>query len=689
MLCRCSYLLLAICFSFSIQAMEIIGPKYIQPGETVILSVPDYQQYEDIQWQTSRFQGDFMPGGEMQHLIQLHLDSLSRDSQILLRAFGLNGWNYDIANSELMVRTDKPALLNATIAGADNLRKGEASYFSLQNLPSDAHVIWQVADENGELREVIVEQNGTQITLLVTDTYSGSSTFKLYAFVTTQGWQYQVDKTLSVGVNQPNPKLTLQLDPNYTALVQGSATVQLENIPSEAEISYLWSVIKQPEGSVVELQGTAFKTVGLVAEDVGASKKATLSIQATITTQTQQAVLEKEFDITIEPNRSPEVSYQLERNELWSTGSALLDITVSEPEQEAYSIVVINPNSQQFLLEKLSDTSYKITAKADHPLQGNFELRVADIHGHERLEYIPISIKALPEIQFEHQSTHYAGSNIPLIAHLAVEAGDIKEIHWQQIAGSSRELLSYVELQSGFESLHLPQQYEFEIAVKLSGNVVVSAVTQIQTVATQVLNDTGDKRHISDQGEWTSNVSSIFLLPRLDAQVGRDVDIDLVKLGNGPDGFDFSFLSSDGTIVPDFSDTARCLQDNATGFVWLIKHAQRHAITQQLPLASSCEVAECSIEQIQLQLNRQQQCGKSDWRLPSPVQLLSVLSLNRNASTLTWLTNDLNAAIPYLRLRTTAVKDQKVYTVNWYGTELSTLWRSEQSELHFLLMAGQ
>jgi len=63
-------------------------------------------------------------------------------------------------------------------------------------------------------------------------------------------------------------------------------------------------------------------------------------------------------------------------------------------------------------------------------------------------------------------------------------------------------------------------------------------------------------------------------LPGQDADEGRDAlarDGLLLKLGEGPAGFDYTKLDPDGEELPDDAASWSCVRDNFTGLVWEVK----------------------------------------------------------------------------------------------------------------------
>ncbi|WP_235407166.1 DUF1566 domain-containing protein [Pseudoalteromonas sp. SMS1] len=684
------WLLLVLALGFQAEALEVHGPKYIQPGEAVMFNVVDSGKYQQIEWQQSFFNGEIYTTGDKQQTLQLALNSASTDSYIFIRAYGIDGWNYDVADLELEVKQNKPEPINVTIQGADTLSKGQSADYTLSGLPMGTHIEWVVADEFGNDRGLKVTPNGDTVTLKVNKRYSGSNAILVNAVYVHNGWQYIKSKNISLGVVAPQPELNLELDSDYTALIPGGVSASINNLPVDAQINYTWRVVVPPLFSSISLQNETTKNVELLAQNVEVASKATLAVKVEIITHDQQAVLEKEFDITIEPNLPPQLSHQLANPTLWHTQKTQLTVNVMEPEKEVYDFQLNNLSPALLKITHVTDGEYVLTAIADSNETASVQLSATDIHGNKNEQVIDVSVKKLPVIAFEHATKRYTKSKVPLLARINVPASFARKVTWRQSFGSQVTLDGSSTFEPSFTATALPQEYRFELEVDLGDGVKVSKSTQVNTLPVKVLNDTGDKRLIDETDQWYSPVSN-GVLQGLDAQHGRDAQLNLIKLGSGPDGFDFIFLNEQGHFVENFSAQAYCLHDNVSGLTWLLKSAGSYPLEQALPLDDDmCADSTCSINALIRDLTARRACGKMDWKLPNINQALSVLSSNKQNSTLAWLSNnELASTQGVLNLRTSAMKDQKYYAFLLYGNELNGTWKNTAENAQFLLVAEQ
>ncbi len=173
------------------------------------------------------------------------------------------------------------------------------------------------------------------------------------------------------------------------------------------------------------------------------------------------------------------------------------------------------------------------------------------------------------------------------------------------------------------------------------------------------LNDTGVTRCRAPDAGDTLCASA----PGQDAHAGRDALAaagQLTKTGNGPGGFDFTKLGASGLPLgvqnqpwaKNGTEAAgtiwHCVRDNHTGLVWEVKtntasdlHYGQNTYswyssdmaTNGLVMGSQnggvCSQSACDTQAFAQQVNTEKLCGLSNWRLPSPVELLSIVDQRR------------------------------------------------------------
>jgi len=129
-----------------------------------------------------------------------------------------------------------------------------------------------------------------------------------------------------------------------------------------------------------------------------------------------------------------------------------------------------------------------------------------------------------------------------------------------------------------------------------------------------------------------------------DAEFGRDATHN--DDSDGHAGFSFTKLDANGNALPASAAAWSCVQDNVTGRVWEVKttsglRSQSNTYTWYNPdtktnggnagtqNGGSCTGSACDTQGYVQAVNAQDLCGKSDWRLPSQFELLSIVSNDR------------------------------------------------------------
>lgn len=168
-----------------------------------------------------------------------------------------------------------------------------------------------------------------------------------------------------------------------------------------------------------------------------------------------------------------------------------------------------------------------------------------------------------------------------------------------------------------------------------------TGVTQCRT-GTETI---GQCEHLGAQGQ--------------DAQYGRDAQVlkgNLIKLGGGNAGFDFTKIAQNGEKLAIQNQAWQlngseaqgtvwhCVQDNHTGLLWEVKsseetslhfgadtfswyepNAQRNGGQAGGQDLGMCNQKPCDTASFIQRVNQEKLCGKNNWRLPTPGELLSII----------------------------------------------------------------
>lgn len=177
-----------------------------------------------------------------------------------------------------------------------------------------------------------------------------------------------------------------------------------------------------------------------------------------------------------------------------------------------------------------------------------------------------------------------------------------------------------------------------------SGSSQLEISTQLAVVA-GAINDTGEASCISITGSFPDGISNCDDLPagadmwpkdvlsgavalptgrvpQQDGNTGRDADAQLVKVGSGIAGFDYTKLDANGNAVSASNTAFECVRDNVTGLVWQTNRPTNPAQDWQ-GVPRDYEAAVSGSENYS-------RCGlTSGWRLPTKAEAESLLQYSR------------------------------------------------------------
>lgn len=180
----------------------------------------------------------------------------------------------------------------------------------------------------------------------------------------------------------------------------------------------------------------------------------------------------------------------------------------------------------------------------------------------------------------------------------------------------------------------------------------LSFISQIQFLLDTLASSEGLKKFNDTGIYWCANNAENFLACEVDGFAGQDGDYgrdalarigQLKKVGSGAAGFDFTKLDADGNALPETAKVWSCVRDNYTGLIWEVKTNEgglrdwRHSYTWYNPDSStnggdqgvknggSCSGSACDTYSFVQEVNRRGLCGATDWRMPTRVELLSIV----------------------------------------------------------------
>jgi len=173
----------------------------------------------------------------------------------------------------------------------------------------------------------------------------------------------------------------------------------------------------------------------------------------------------------------------------------------------------------------------------------------------------------------------------------------------------------------------------------------------------------GSSTRLNDTGiDWCAAANTNHLDCPVETHPGQDGDTGrdalarqglLEKVGSGAAGFDFTKLDAVGNTLPAGALEWSCVLDNHTGLIWEVKTAdpehpryRGHTYSWFNPDASSnggdpgredggfCTGSICDTQGFVNQVNNQGLCGASDWRMPTRIELRTIVHRGRTGPTI-------------------------------------------------------
>lgn len=172
----------------------------------------------------------------------------------------------------------------------------------------------------------------------------------------------------------------------------------------------------------------------------------------------------------------------------------------------------------------------------------------------------------------------------------------------------------------------------------LEMQVTVTDAAVITASATDILNDTGitlcgdfapaaiDNNDVDCISGGATDPDGDTPNPQ-DAHIGRDnmslaSPSSLIKVGEGPAGFDFTKLNAQGEELSSSASSWACVKDNVTGLIW----EARQDTDLQDDIQATAYIAT---------VNAAALCGSEQWRLPNHIELMGLLDYSLSTAPLT------------------------------------------------------
>lgn len=200
-----------------------------------------------------------------------------------------------------------------------------------------------------------------------------------------------------------------------------------------------------------------------------------------------------------------------------------------------------------------------------------FELTVSDDEGASHSDTVNVYINKHPIAVAAKYQIVETGVEVSLDATASMDDGQIVEYNWTQTVGSTVVLSSTSNMAPTFTAnFNDDEKITFELTVTDDMGLTSSDSVDIDVVKiNHFVNDTGVKVSATQSANDSECVVTENKVH--DCEQGRDADTELLKIGAGDAGFDYTKLDSDGNELSADQSSWTCVRDNHTGLVWEVK----------------------------------------------------------------------------------------------------------------------
>lgn len=213
---------------------------------------------------------------------------------------------------------------------------------------------------------------------------------------------------------------------------------------------------------------------------------------------------------------------------------------------------------------------------------------------------------------------------------------------WRQLDGTTAALSDADKCIANFIAPDVDSEdsLSFELVVSDELNNTASDTVQITVGPLNLgrLHDTG----VTECYDNTSQIAcDSDEFPAQDAEHGRDAVAAVIdKSGVGEQAFDFTKYDSDGDQLANDAQVFSCIKDNFTGLIWEVKTAiavpqfstlqgaeNYYSYDDSAVAGSSCSSSiACGVDTYISDVNSTAFCGGANWRLPTYMELLSIMN---------------------------------------------------------------
>jgi hypothetical protein len=501
---------------------------------------------------------------------------------------------------------------------------------------------WEVIDSD----EIILDAYDTQNITFTSPNVNVDTSYTIKLIATSDTGLTQSDTINILVLNNPDalilsPKIGLVIDENDTVTLTSSVEVN-------GASSYLWSQISGstmeisdltsseliftaplvnsdstseftaigsnyiPETSTIEGQTISFSVI--VTNKIGVETSEIITIVVLNNPDLPDVELGDNLTFPELTEVTIESSVELDNGTtsyLWSVvDSDLITLDITDAESLSFSSPDVD-----------SDTwfTFRLTVTSSTGVSQSDTINVL-------VENVPIT----PQISAGSNITVTEGTLVTLSGSSSDTDGYVISYSWTQLSGLEVILDNPLTPVPSFTAPETDEtlMLSFELTISDDEQNISTDIVLVQTnpLPTTILNDTGYIQCLNLNDNTLSSCNNSEF-PSQDGDHGIDAlseSDDYIKVGSGKSGFDFTKISAAGNTLPDNSTEWACVMDNITNLIWEVKteFGPFNAGSNLYNLADGRSYVD--------EYNLNNVCGKSDWRLPSFLELQNIINFTVN-----------------------------------------------------------
>jgi len=310
------------------------------------------------------------------------------------------------------------------------------------------------------------------------------------------------------------------------------------------------------------------------------------------------------------------------------TETTIISSTSLDEGELSYSWELINSNLISLEVSDSEDLTF-ISPNVENDTLLTFQLTATSSAGLSQSDIVDVlvtNITIVPQVNAGMDLNVSEGDLVSLFGTSSDSDGYVVAYSWDQISGTNVTLNNPLTPTPSFiapeTDVTLIATFELTVTDNADNRSTDEVVVNINPKRSILLNDTGYEQCL-DLASESLGACDNDTYPSQDGDFGRDFENeDLLKIGSGLAGFDFTKMSTSGIPLSNTADEWACVLDNNTGLMWEVK-------SESDPLTAATNTYSLDeANQYVISINNTSACAHDDWRLPTFVELQGIVNFS-------------------------------------------------------------